>query len=272
MESCTLPPPPPLIDINTIVASYTDMDLPVRAQLRLQQQRVRVEQVRQLLEREENVLSDMLEQVNRYRMLIKKRKLLQTEANFGTEMVLEKEIEKLPRKMRKQSLVKDKRKKRIANSNSWKKGPPKTYAALIKEAILDSKEKRLPLEEIYRWLEENYAFFQGNTANWKNSIRHNLSLHKCFKRVGQVQGTYRQKFWTVLDRGSRNTEDIIESSQFEGFIPTNPFIRTIDDTLTRDDIQPGEEENCFKNLIKHVPTFEERKLVWKSNQNGGNYN
>ena len=133
MESCTLPPPPPLIDINTIVASYTDMDLPVRAQLRLQQQRVRVEQVRQLLEREENVLSDMLEQVNRYRMLIKKRKLLQTEANFGTEMVLEKEIEKVPRKMRKQSLVKDKRKKRIANSNSWKKGPPKTYAALIKE-------------------------------------------------------------------------------------------------------------------------------------------
>uniref|UniRef100_A0A8B9TK83 Forkhead box P1 n=1 Tax=Anas platyrhynchos TaxID=8839 RepID=A0A8B9TK83_ANAPL len=53
--------------------------------------------------------------------------------------------------------------------------PPFTYASLIRQAILESPEK------------------QRNAATWKNAVRHNLSLHKCFVRVENVKGAV----WTV---------------------------------------------------------------------------
>ncbi|KAG5835317.1 hypothetical protein ANANG_G00242590 [Anguilla anguilla] len=38
-----------------------------------------------------------------------------------------------------------------------------------------------------------FAYFRRNTATWKNAVRHNLSLHKCFVRVENVKGAV----WTV---------------------------------------------------------------------------
>ncbi|KAK9407645.1 forkhead box protein P3 [Crotalus adamanteus] len=70
--------------------------------------------------------------------------------------------------------------------------PPFTYAALICWAILESPKKQLSLSEIYRWF-NNFGYFRHNTPTWKNAIRHNLSLHKCFVRVENVKGAV----WTV---------------------------------------------------------------------------
>ncbi|KAJ8046625.1 Forkhead box protein P1 [Holothuria leucospilota] len=71
--------------------------------------------------------------------------------------------------------------------------PPFTYAALIRQAILDSPEKQLTLNEIYNWFTRVFAYFRRNAATWKNAVRHNLSLHKCFVRVENVKGAV----WTV---------------------------------------------------------------------------
>ncbi|XP_041037432.1 forkhead box protein P2-like [Carcharodon carcharias] len=71
--------------------------------------------------------------------------------------------------------------------------PPLTYAALIRWAILDSPDRQLTLNEIYQWFTHTFAFFRYNTATWKNAVRHNLSLHKCFVRVENVKGSV----WTV---------------------------------------------------------------------------
>lgn len=38
-----------------------------------------------------------------------------------------------------------------------------------------------------------FAYFRRNAATWKNAVRHNLSLHKCFVRVENVKGAV----WTV---------------------------------------------------------------------------
>ncbi|XP_060125117.1 forkhead box protein P3 [Zootoca vivipara] len=70
--------------------------------------------------------------------------------------------------------------------------PPFTYAALIRWAILQSPKKQLNLSEIYCWF-NNFGYFRHNTTTWKNAIRHNLSLHKCFVRVEDVKGA----MWTV---------------------------------------------------------------------------
>ncbi|KAK6110331.1 Fork head domain family protein [Brugia pahangi] len=74
--------------------------------------------------------------------------------------------------------------------------PPYTYASLIREAIMESKDCQLTLNEIYQWFTETFAYFRRNAATWKNAVRHNLSLHKCFARVEQnVKGAV----WTVDD-------------------------------------------------------------------------
>ncbi|XP_012820074.1 forkhead box protein P4 isoform X3 [Xenopus tropicalis] len=71
--------------------------------------------------------------------------------------------------------------------------PPFTYASLIRQAILDTPDRQLTLNEIYNWFTRMFAYFRRNTATWKNAVRHNLSLHKCFVRVENVKGAV----WTV---------------------------------------------------------------------------
>ncbi|XP_017788972.1 PREDICTED: forkhead box protein P1 isoform X3 [Habropoda laboriosa] len=71
--------------------------------------------------------------------------------------------------------------------------PPFTYASLIRQSIIESPEKQLTLNEIYNWFQNTFCFFRRNAATWKNAVRHNLSLHKCFTRVENVKGAV----WTV---------------------------------------------------------------------------
>ncbi|XP_044539350.1 forkhead box protein P3 [Gracilinanus agilis] len=71
--------------------------------------------------------------------------------------------------------------------------PPFTYATLIRWAILEAPEKQRTLNEIYHWFTHTFAFFRTHPATWKNAIRHNLSLHKCFVRVENEKGAV----WTV---------------------------------------------------------------------------
>ncbi|KAM6980978.1 forkhead box protein P4 isoform 2-T2 [Aplochiton taeniatus] len=71
--------------------------------------------------------------------------------------------------------------------------PPFTYASLIRHAILEAPDTQLTLNEIYNWFTRMFAYFRRNTATWKNAVRHNLSLHKCFVRVENVKGAV----WTV---------------------------------------------------------------------------
>ncbi|XP_055413277.1 forkhead box protein P1 isoform X4 [Bubalus kerabau] len=73
--------------------------------------------------------------------------------------------------------------------------PPFTYASLIRQAILESPEKQLTLNEIYNWFTRMFAYFRRNAATWKGAIRTNLSLRKCFIRVEDEFGS----FWTVDD-------------------------------------------------------------------------
>uniref|UniRef100_A0A0X3NWA4 Fork-head domain-containing protein n=1 Tax=Schistocephalus solidus TaxID=70667 RepID=A0A0X3NWA4_SCHSO len=67
--------------------------------------------------------------------------------------------------------------------------PRFTYASLIRQAICESPNKSLSLGEIYAWLQKEFLYFKQNEATWKNAIRHNLSLHKCFRRVESAGGS-----------------------------------------------------------------------------------
>ncbi|XP_078676862.1 uncharacterized protein LOC144913782 isoform X17 [Branchiostoma floridae x Branchiostoma belcheri] len=73
--------------------------------------------------------------------------------------------------------------------------PPFTYASLIRQAIIESPEKQLTLNEIYNWFTRTFAYFRRNAATWKNAVRYNLSVHSCFQRLEDSFGSY----WTVDD-------------------------------------------------------------------------
>ncbi|KAI9519654.1 hypothetical protein NQZ68_025792 [Dissostichus eleginoides] len=87
--------------------------------------------------------------------------------------------------------------------------PPFTYATLIRQAIMETSDMQLTLNEIYNWFTRTFAYFRRNAATWKNAVRHNLSLHKCFVRVENVKGAV----WTVdeLEYQRRRSQKITGS-------------------------------------------------------------
>ena len=66
--------------------------------------------------------------------------------------------------------------------------PQLTLSCLIFMALQESKDKCLPVREIYEWIEENFPFYKHvSNGGWKSSIRHNLSFSKCFKKMDRTE-------------------------------------------------------------------------------------
>lgn len=64
--------------------------------------------------------------------------------------------------------------------------PPYSFSVLIFMAIESSPHRRLPVKAIYEWIANQYPFYRRAPLGWRNSVRHNLSLNKCFCKVDKV--------------------------------------------------------------------------------------
>ncbi|XP_036932746.1 forkhead box protein N2 isoform X2 [Acanthopagrus latus] len=77
--------------------------------------------------------------------------------------------------------------------------PPYSFSTLIFMAIEDSPDKRLPVKDIYEWIVNNFPYYRTAIGGWRNSVRHNLSLSKSFRRLqrDKSQSVGKGSLWCV---------------------------------------------------------------------------
>ncbi|CAJ0947924.1 unnamed protein product [Ranitomeya imitator] len=94
--------------------------------------------------------------------------------------------------------------------------PPYSFSLLIYMAIEHSTNKCLPVKEIYSWILDRFPYFATAPTGWKNSVRHNLSLNKCFRKVERSHGKVNGKgsLWCVDPEYKPNLVQALKKQPF----------------------------------------------------------
>ncbi|CAH8566033.1 unnamed protein product [Schistosoma turkestanicum] len=90
---------------------------------------------------------------------------------------------------------------RLEYRTKWTGKPPFSYATLICLAMRELGKPKVTLSDIYGWIMNNFAYYRHTDSSWQNSVRHNLSLNKCFEKVPRDKGERgKGGFWRVNPR------------------------------------------------------------------------
>ncbi|XP_008114014.1 forkhead box protein N3 isoform X3 [Anolis carolinensis] len=97
--------------------------------------------------------------------------------------------------------------------------PPYSFSCLIFMAIEDSPTKRLPVKDIYNWILEHFPYFANAPTGWKNSVRHNLSLNKCFKKVDKdrSQSIGKGSLWCIDPEYRQNLIQALKKTPYHPY-------------------------------------------------------
>jgi len=127
-----------------------------------------------------------------------------------------------------------------------------SYAELIAKAIENSQDRRLTLSQIYSWMIQYVPYFRDkgdrkSSTGWKNSIRHNLSLHNRFVRIpNEIAG--KSSWWTIDPRakqirGRRRIQSNENSTKIER--------RRLTKTISNDNGNPLATSSSFDYLFSN---------------------
>ncbi|XP_074259490.1 forkhead box protein M1 isoform X8 [Saimiri boliviensis] len=125
--------------------------------------------------------------------------------------------------------------------------------AMIQFAINSTERKRMTLKDIYTWIEDHFPYFKHIAKpGWKNSIRHNLSLHDMFVRETSANG--KVSFWTIHPSANRYlTLDQV-------FKPLDPGSPQLPEHLESQQKRPNPELRRNVTIKTELPLGARRKM------------
>ncbi|TBU17790.1 putative transcription factor [Ordospora colligata] len=145
--------------------------------------------------------------------------------------------------------------------------PSFSYAQIITQAILTSEHGKLTLNEIYQWIENSFEYYKYANPVWKNSIRHNLSLNKCFKKVPRDPGARGKGGRWALNQEVLTNEDTIKKKKMS---KCDDVIDNTSHTLCKDysdpeygfsDEQDDEANHVFERMTPEDLMRQMNKLI-----------
>ncbi|KAF8566822.1 hypothetical protein P879_03137 [Paragonimus westermani] len=119
--------------------------------------------------------------------------------------------------------------KKSSRRNPW---GSETYSDLITVAIHSYPDQQATLQQIYDFIITHYEYFRERSdpttsAGWKNSIRHNLSLHDRFTKCPKSSDNTKSSYWRI------NTE-----------VAARPYVRRR--ACSMDNTNPKRQSGCSK--------------------------
>ncbi|XP_077302678.1 uncharacterized protein LOC143923059 isoform X2 [Arctopsyche grandis] len=140
--------------------------------------------------------------------------------------------------------------------------PPYSFSCLIFMAIENSPKKALPVKDIYSWILEHFPYFRNAPTGWKNSVRHNLSLNKCFLKVEKVQSLGKGSLWMVDDHYRNNLLQAFSRSPFHPCCPTahspspsrpsSPMNSDVQDSMENNGVKGAPNPELFPFLSRRL--------------------
>ena len=99
----------------------------------------------------------------------------------------------------------------LANQNEpdYLKKPKMSYEKLIMEALTKVPEGKLTSTDIYETISLSYPYYEMENKDWKNQIRHCLTINDNFIKLSQDKGSY----WTLKE--SLTEPDLEPSSEMD---------------------------------------------------------
>ncbi|CAG9125718.1 unnamed protein product [Plutella xylostella] len=84
--------------------------------------------------------------------------------------------------------------------------PAYSYASMIRLAISSSSSGKMTLNEIYNYICNAFPYYKDAGKGWMNSIRHNLSLNKCFMKVARSKDDPGKGSYWAMDTTQKMAE------------------------------------------------------------------
>ncbi|XP_018404326.1 PREDICTED: forkhead box protein J1-A-like [Cyphomyrmex costatus] len=135
--------------------------------------------------------------------------------------------------------------------------PPFSYATIICLAMRANNNK-VSLSNIYAWIRENFLFYKYADPAWQNSIRHNLSLNKCFLKLPRSKDEPgKGGFWKLdlerMEEGKRSRRRSAISQRTRSTKRQSPTMTTTTTTTTTTTVASATTLNVLQTSSSCTP-------------------